>query len=381
MKKVKKFISDKIKRQDEPEKLGEDKVSRITNKTVSDDREAILSGARKLIYPLQHPKRYIVVITTALVVLSVIVFFTTTTLALYRYQTTSNFMYRVTQVVPFPIARSGNTFVAYENYLFELRHYIHYYENQQNIDFDTEVGGQQLDEFRRRALDKVINDAYIKRIADQAGIHVTDREIEEQIALVRRQDRLGASNQALEDVLRDFWDWSIDDFRRSLSQQLLAQKVVAELDTDTQAAAQRAQAELAAGTPFEDVVAEHSDDPATVDQGGKFGFDITRTSRDIAPQTVDALFQLKPGETSDIINIGYALQIVKLLDHDGDTVRAAHILFTFEDIETYVNEAKEKEPSRVYLRLPEPEEGSPEQQLPAEEGGAISPEDDGSTEQ
>lgn len=359
MKKVKKIVNDKLRQRQEPERLGDEQVPRITNKTVTDHREEVLSGARKFIYPLQHPKRYIVAFTTVLVILAVVGFFTWTTLALYRYQTTSNFMYRVTQVIPFPIARTGNTFIAYENYLFELRHYIYYYENQQGIDFDTEIGAQQLDEFRRRALDKVINDAYIRILAEENGISVSQQEVDEQIALVQRQDRLGNSLETLENVLREFWDWSIDDFRRSLEQQLLAQKVTAALDEQTAQEARDALAAIEAGTDFEEVAEEYSDDPATAEQGGEFGFEITRTSRDIAPRTVDALFALDEGETSDIINIGYALQIVRLLERDGEVIRAAHILFTFEDIEAYINELKDDRPVRVYLQLPEPEEFDP----------------------
>lgn len=354
--KLKETIDKKIRRRDEPERLGDEPVPRITNKTVSDDREEVLSGARKLIYPLQHPKRYIVMFSTILFVLAIVGFFTYSTLALYRYQTTSNFMYRVTQVLPFPVARSGSMFIAYENYLFELRHYIHYYENQQGIDFDTDVGAQQLDEFRRRALEKVINDAYIRKIAEEEGINVSFQEIEEQIALVRRQDRLGNSNEMLEGVLRDFFDWSIDDFRRNLEQQLLAQKVVAAFDDETRERADEAFTALQDGADFAEVASEYSQDPATVEQGGEFGFDITRTSRDIAPKTVDVLFSLEEGEISEVINIGYASQIVRLLERDGDNVRAAHILLPFEDIDTYVNEAKESEPARAYITLPEPDD-------------------------
>lgn len=369
MKRIKHFLQRKLKDKDEPETLGTEKVPRITNKTVADHREEVLSGARKFIYPLQHPTRHIVGITTTLVIVSIVGFFTYTTLALYRYQTTSNFMYRVTQVLPFPIARSGNMFVAYENYLFELRHYIHYYENQQQIDFETEIGRQQLDEFRSRALEKVINDAYIKRIADERGISVSDQEINQEIELFRQQDRLGNSNQVLEDVLREFWDWSITDFRRSLSQQLLAQKVVAELDQDTVERAEAAQSALESGEEFSEVAKEYSDDPATAEEGGAFGFAISRTSRDIAARTVEELYDLEPGEYSDVINIGYALQIVRLLERDGSDVRGAHILFTFEDVDTYINQAKEEEPVRVYLQLPEPEpfNEEPEARDPADE--------------
>lgn len=345
---------DKIKnfftRNKTPNTLGDEKVERITNKTVSDHREEVLKGARKFIYPLQHPKRHIVGITTTIVVVSVVAFFTAITLALYRYNTTSVFMYRVTQVIPFPVARFSGTFVAYENYLFELRHYIHYYENQQGLDFDSDVGQQQLAEFRQRALEKVINDAYIKKIAEREGVNVEASEIDEQIALAQRQARLGNSEQILEDVLRDFWNWSVDDFRRSLEQQLLAQKVVSHLDSETHERAKQALQELEDGAEFEAVVSSYSEDPATVSEGGVFNAPITPTSRDIAPQTVDELLQLEPGETSGVINIGFALQIVRLLEREGDEMRAAHILLPFESLETYLNEEKERNPAQVYVQ-------------------------------
>jgi hypothetical protein len=139
------------------------RVPRITNDNIADHREEVLSGARKYIYPLQHSKHRIVILTTSLVVAAVVIFTFLTVVLLYRQQTTSPFMYQVTRVIPFPVARIGNTFVAYENYLFELRHYIHYYEVQQRLSFQTEAGKAQLDSYKNRALDKVVDDAYIKK--------------------------------------------------------------------------------------------------------------------------------------------------------------------------------------------------------------------------
>jgi len=100
-------------------------VPRITNDNVAAHREEVLSGARKYIYPLQHSKHKIVIITTSIVIAAVLLFATVSVLLLYRQQTASGFMYQVTKVVPFPVARTGSTFIAYEDYLFELRHYIH----------------------------------------------------------------------------------------------------------------------------------------------------------------------------------------------------------------------------------------------------------------
>jgi len=139
-------------------------MPKITNENVAEHREDILSGARKYIYPLQHSKHRIVVLTTTLVVATIMVFFASIVFLLYRQQTSSTFIHQVTKVLPFPIARTGNRFIAYENYLFELRHYIHYYETQQQLSFDTESGRDQLAAYKKRALDDVVNLAYTNHI-------------------------------------------------------------------------------------------------------------------------------------------------------------------------------------------------------------------------
>lgn len=331
------------------EPVSEEGVPRITNETVAAHREEVLSSARKYIYPLQHSKHKIVLISTSIFILTFVVFFTYCTLALYRLQSTSTFVYRVTQVIPFPVAKAGPSFVAYENYLFELRHYIHYYENQQKLDFSTDADKQQLDEFKKRALDKVVNDAYVKQLAAKHKVSVSDQEVEEQITIVRNQNRLGASDKVFEDVLRDFWDWSVDDFRRSLRQEMLAQKVVAVLDTETQDRARAAMLKLQAEGDFAARAKEFSDDAATKDKGGEYDFLVDMTNPDLPAQSTAVLFSLEPGKSSDIINIGYALEIVKNIEKSGDKIRGAHILFNFKDVDTYVNDLKDQKKARLFI--------------------------------
>ncbi len=326
-------------------------VPRITNDTVAAHREEVIGAARKYIYPLQHSKHKIVLITTGITVAFLVIFTSYCLLALYRFQSNSTFLYRVTQVVPFPIARAGSDLVAYENYLFELRHYTHYYETQVKTDFDDPKNRPQLEEFKKRALDKVINDAYVKKLAKQHDITVSNQEVEDQIAIVRNQNRLGGSDRVFEDVLKDYWGWTVDDFKRSLSASLLAQKVVSTLDTETHERAAAAAAELKAGADFAEVAKKYSDDAATKDNGGEFGFPIDRANRNLTAQTTDALFKLQSGQVSDVVNIGTALEIVKNIEVNGEKVRGAHILFDFKDINDYINDLKEQQPARVYIGI------------------------------
>lgn len=326
-----------------------DNPLRITNETIAAHREEVLGSARKYIYPLRHSKHRMVVISLSLLTAALVLFFTYSVVALYRFRSDSTFLYHVTQVVPFPVARIGSDFVAYENYLFEINHYTHYYKTQQNLDFNSQEGKEQLAEFRKRALDKVIDDAYVKKLAKEKGVSVSDREVDDAIAMVRNQNRLGSSDQDFENVLREFWNWSVNDFRRSLKQQLLAQKVVSTLDTETHDRARAAHAQLQNGKDFAVLAAEVSEDEATKANGGGFGFPIDKANRDISPQTVEALFRLQPGQHSDIVDVGYGLEIVKNIDQSEGKINAAHIMFNFKDLNHYLNEVKDKQKARAYI--------------------------------
>jgi parvulin-like peptidyl-prolyl isomerase len=272
-------------------------------------------------------------------------------LALYKVKATSDFLYNVTKVIPFPIARIGSDFIAYENYLFETKHYTHYYTTQQKVDFSSESGKRQLEEYKKRALNKVINDAYIKRLAEQKGISVSDREVDDEIAIIRSQNRLGGNEQEFEDILRDFWNWSIDDFKRSLKQQLLSQKVASSLDKEAHKKADATYAKLQDGTNFGKLASQVSEDSATKNNKGELGFFVEKTNRDIAPKTIDALFKLKPGQYSKPVDVGYGLEIVKNLEKKGSKIRAARIVFNFKDINFFLNDLKEEQKTRAYVKF------------------------------
>lgn len=341
----------KLLRRGKTPPASETKNQRITNETMAAHRDEILGSARKYVYPLTHSKHRLVIISLSVFFVSVVAFFSYCTIALYKFRSTSGFLYHVTQVVPFPVARIGSEFVAYENYLFEVNRETYYYQTQQKLDPKSETGQQQLAEIKKQALDKIINDAYIKRLAEEKGIKVSDQEVDTAIAVVRSQNRLGSSDKEFETVLRDFWNWSTDDFRRSLKQQLLAQKVASTLDTAAHDRARAAYSELKAGKDFAELAKSVSEDPLTKPNGGEFGLVIEKTNRDISPRTVDALFKLKPGEYSAPVDVGYGLEIVKNIEQNGEKIRAARILFNFKDISSHLNDIKDKKKTHSYIRL------------------------------
>ncbi len=326
-------------------------VPRITSDTVEEHREEVLSSARKYIYPLQHSKHSVVRISIALLVAVILFFSIGCGLALYKFQSTNGFIYGVTKVVPFPVAKIGNHWVSYESYLFELRRNMHYYHTQQHANFSTTDGKKQLTRLKQQAMDEAIQNAYVNELAKQHGVSVSNQAVDSEVTLLRDQNRLGNSDRVLQEVLSEFWGWSENDFRRELKQQLLQQAVVAKLDTGTNNRAQAALQQLEKGSDFGQLAGQMSDDIATKAAGGQYASPITANDRSLPPALSAEMAKLKPGQVSGIINTGYALEIVKVIDNNNGTIHAAHIQFRFKPITDYTKQLQTQEPLHEYIKV------------------------------
>jgi parvulin-like peptidyl-prolyl isomerase len=228
---------------------------------------------------------------------------------------------------------------------------MHYYHGQQQTNFSTPSGKAQLTRLKQQAMDEVIQDAYVKQLADKHGVTVSKQTVNDEVALLRAENRLGNSDSVFREVLSEFWGWNVDDFKRELKQQLLQQAVVAKLDTQTNQQAAAALKQLETGTDYTTLAKQVSEDPTTKDNGGQYAVAITPNDRSLSPALDAQLFKLKPGQVSSIINTGYTLEIVKVIDNNSGTVHAAHIQFTFKPINDYIGSLKAKEPPHIYIKI------------------------------
>lgn len=344
-----------LKRRKAPEERVQEalqNVPRITNETVAEHREEVLSSARKFIYPLQHSKHRVVRISAIIVVSALVFFFIYCGLAIYKFQSTNSFIYGVSKVIPFPVAKVGSSWVSYESYLFELRRNMHYYHTQQSVNFNDKLGQSQLDSLRKQAMDQVITDAVVKQLASKNKVAVTSQQVEERVALVRNQNRIGSNNRVFNDVLNKFFGWNAADFKRSLHQQMLQQAVVAKLDTATNQRADVAYAQLKNGADFAVVAKQSSEDPASKDNGGLYGFAITPNDANISPVITQKLFATPVGQITPIVNSGFRLDILKVNSGDKASVNASHIQFNFQPITVYTKPILSKDKPSKFISLP-----------------------------
>lgn len=347
--KARRFLSPRVKKK-HARSVSSEALPRITNDTVSQHREEVLSGAKKYIYPLRHSRHRVVIITVSLLVVLFISFSTYVLVNLYKLNNTSSFMYQITKIVPLPVGRIGKTMVSYQDYLFEMQHYIHYVTTQQNIDFKDPRSQEQIAQQRKNTVERVMNNAYAKKIAREKGITVSDQEVAQDIELMQTQNRLGGDSELLQDVLKKYYNWTIQDFEKTRRQVLLNAKVAQALDTSAQPKATDVLNQLKNGANFADMAKANSDDIATKENGGQYGFLFDQNDRNIPPQTIDALNRLQPGQYSDIIQLNNGLEIVRLDSLEGGKFKASRIFFSYKELSEYLNDIKEQHPAQVYIK-------------------------------
>jgi hypothetical protein len=129
--------------------------NRITNETVAEHRERILAGGRKFKYPRQYAKHQLIRNTILIAIGALIILSALVWQQLYLAENTSKFFYRLTQLVPLPVAKVEGKYVRYSDYLRDLRGELHYLTSEENVVFNTDDGRRQLEYRKRSSLDRV----------------------------------------------------------------------------------------------------------------------------------------------------------------------------------------------------------------------------------
>ena len=100
---------------------------------------------------------------------------------------------------------------------------------------------------------------------------------------------------------------------------------------ETQAEAKEVLEQLRSGANFEQMVAEHSDDPGTKPRGGKFDRWLRLGEPNVSPPFVGALFEVEQvGDYTDVISTQFGFHIIRL-----DGIQEAYYK-PFEEVEQII---------------------------------------------
>lgn len=152
--------------------------SRITNDTVAEHRERIISGGRRYKYPLQYTRRKLIINTVIIGAVTIAALLILGWYQLYVAQNSSTFFYRITRTVSLPVASVDGEMARYSDYLLNYRASEHYLDRFDEIRSDSDDGKLQLQYKRREALDIALSDALARRIAKDNSIKVEQSELD-----------------------------------------------------------------------------------------------------------------------------------------------------------------------------------------------------------
>lgn len=228
---------------------------RITNETVAEHREKILAGGRRFKYPVQYAKHRLVINTIVISIVALLLVVFVIWWQLYPSQNTSTFFYRITRVIPLPVANIEGQYVPYSDYLENFRSQEHYLETKQGVNLYSKENKSQLDWLKRQALDSAIAHSYADKLAHEKNIFVSTKEVDDAILHQRQSSSGTISEETYYAIALDHYDWTPEEVKEATSHELLRQKVAYSVDTIALKLREKLESELKQESDFDKVAA------------------------------------------------------------------------------------------------------------------------------
>ncbi len=325
-------------------------------------RAEVLDNGSKYLKPLGLARHKVLAFTVGILVALALAFLITVSLLIYVAHNDSYFVYRVARILPFPVAKVNGSFVSYADYAFEVRYRKNIYANptgpagatNQPVNFKDASAQDLLHSIQQSALLTAKLEAITKQLAKANNVSVPKAELDQAVSdLIAQQ----GGEQKFASAIKQYYNWSLDDFRHVYYLQLLQQKLeLVVLPQVSEAQHQQAEAILAkanGGADFAKLAKHYSQDEGTKNNGGDLGF-ISATSPYV-DEFKNAALALSTGQVSDIITTQFGFHIIKATDKQGDQVRVSHILIKYsEDIQTYLTDQLAKASVRNFIKLAQP---------------------------
>ena len=327
--------------------------ARITTETIAEHRERILAGGRRFKYPVQYA-RHKLVFNAVLIGIGVIVaLIGIGWWQLYLAQNTSDFIYRVTKVVPLPVANVDGQPVLYSDYLMKYRSSIHYLEEKEQVNLDTEDGKRQSDFVKQQAMQDAIADAYAIKLAKEQNITVDAVELETYLKTQRTSSDGAVSEATYDAVILDYYGWSADEYRHAMKNKLLRQKVSYAVDAPAETTSKKVGEILATGnTDLKAVAEELSKDSTSQSSYGSLGW-VPKTNQDGGLAV--AASKLQKGQISPVIKAttGDGYYFVKLIDINDTQVNYDYIHIPLTVFTKQVSDAQDSGKVSEYIKIPD----------------------------
>lgn len=326
--------------------------NRITNETVAEHRQKVLAGGRRFKYPVQYAKHRLVINTIIISVVALMAIAVVVWWQLYPTQNTSAFFYRITRVIPLPVASVDGHPVHYSDYLVAFRAQEHYSKYKEGIDLYSKENKPLLDRFKRHTLDDAIADSYAAKLAKELGVHVSAQQIDDAIARQRQSSNGAITQETYDAIILDQYGWSRDEARGVMERKLLRQEVAYKIDSTAGQLRHRVVEQLKTESDFDKIVAS---------VGAVNGVKAESAVIPLVPKNnqdgglAEAASKLSIGEVSSVFRstTGDGYYVVKPLQKEENRISYAYLKIPLTEFQNRLSKVKSDNRIVEYIDIPE----------------------------
>ena len=314
---------------------------------VEERREEVLAHGRKFKYPLQYAKHKLMINTIIVALVALVLMVVTGWAMLYKLQDTGDMIYRVTQVIPVPVAEVDGAKVRYSDYLMIYRSNLMTAEQQ-----GGQLGNSEDDEavrqnYKKAALYSAVEYTYAVKLGEERGVVVSDAEVDMAFDEHRKVGGVERSEEGFLKILRDNFGMSKAEYRRMLYLTLMRAKVAQAVDETA----------LTQAAEVERLLKENDNDLRKTADSIE-GVDYEETGRLVDNMNVDGgrstvAMTLEAGQVSErfLSSNGDGYYYVKLVDKTSSEVNYGSLKIVFSEFDKMVANLYATDKVEAYIDL------------------------------
>lgn len=317
---------------------------------VEERRDEVLSRGRKFKYPMQYAKHRLIIQTVIIAVVAIIGMVAVGWLMLYRWQDTGDMVYRITQVIPVPVAEVDGEKVRYSDYLMIYRSNLITAEQQGGQLGGLEEGDMLRADYHQAALSAAVEYTYALKLGREMGIEVTSEEIDKAFEDHRKVGGVDRSEEGFLKIVKDNFGMTKSEYRRMLYLSLMRAKVAQAVDEVALDLAKQVDSHLAGNSGDLRAAAEQMGDVVIYEETGKLVDNMN-----VDEGRSDKAMTLDPGQVSErfLSNNGDGYYYVKLVEKNNTQVNYTSLKIAFTEFDRLVEELYVEDKVHIYINLEE----------------------------
>lgn len=319
---------------------------------VEERREEVLARGRKFKYPLQWTKHRVVINTILIAVVTIAILVTSGWLALYQFGETGEMLFRITKILPIPVAQIDGENVLFSDYLMFYRSGMTSIERQSGQSV-TEGDIETLrTEYKRAALTEAEEYTYAMKLAKEFGLTVTNEEIASEFNKHLSIGGTERSEAGFMKIIEENFGLTKDEYERMIYLTLLRAKVEMAIDENASQIASR----------VETLLAENNGNYSSVADALGDQIEYQETGGMVSNQNIDGgraaeASKLEPGEQSGrFVSInGDGYYFVKLISKSDTEVNFVSIKVPFTEFNIRLAELRENGAVNEFIKTTDSE--------------------------